>query len=245
MSRAVANAVNGLGKLGQPIVVVNKTGSNGLIGASYVASRPKDQYLLMTQNGGEWGNWLTLPEFKVGRDSFKPVAMVCWDCSILTVRSDSPFHTMDDIIGYSKQNAGKIVFGGTSSGLSQDAILYRMMVEAGLKAEFVPFDGGGDVSIALLGGHITASWGNPSEVEEYLKSGDLRAIALAAEKRHMSFPNIPTTAEQGYPNVLFSFYRGVLAPKEMPDENIKKLAAVIEEAWKTDAFQNNYLKAQA
>ncbi len=243
MARAVANCVNAL-DVGFNINVNNRTGSSGMIGAAYVAARPDDTSLLLAQNGGEFGNWISFPDFGVSKEKFKPVAIVAIDTACLVVRSDSGFETMDDLVNYSLEHPGEIVFGGTNSNLSMDAIMYDRMVEqTGMQTEFVPFEGGGDVSTALLGGHITAAWQNPSEVAAYIESGDFRCIAMGSETRHEDYPDIPTAIEQGYPDVYFSLYRGVLAPENMPDEYIDILALAIEIGSQSETFQHDYIDA--
>ena len=170
--------------------------------------------------------------------------IVAIDTACLVVRSDSGFETMDDLVNYSLEHPGEIVFGGTNSNLSMDAIMYDRMVEqTGMQTEFVPFEGGGDVSTALLGGHITAAWQNPSEVAAYIESGDFRCIAMGSETRHEDYPDIPTAIEQGYPDVYFSLYRGVLAPENMPDEYIDILALAIEIGSQSETFQHDYIDA--
>lgn len=243
MARAVANAVNAL-DVGFNINVTNRKGSSGMIGAAYVAARPEDHNLLLTQNGGEWGNWLSFPDFGVSKDKFKAVAIVAIDTACLVVRSDSDFHTMDDLVEYAKENPGKVIFGGSNSNLSLDAIMYdRMIKQTGIVTEFVPYEGGGDVNTALLGNHITAAWQNPSEIAAYVASGDFRCIAMGSETRHSDYPDVPTAIEQGYPDCFFSLYRGVLAPAGLPDEYIDILALAIEIGCQSDSFQNDYIKA--
>jgi len=243
MARAVANAVNAL-NVGITINVTNRTGSSGMIGASYVAARPEDEYLLLTQNGGEWGNWLSYPDFGVSKENFKALAIVAIDTACLVVRADSEFNTMEDLIAYAKDNPGKVIFGGSNSNLSLDAIMYnRMVKQADIVTEFVPYEGGGDVNTALLGGHITAAWQNPSEIAAFVESGDFRCIAMGSDQRHDDYPDVPTAIEQGYPELFFSLYRGVLAPANMPDEYIDILALAIEIGSQSESFQSEYIKA--
>lgn len=243
MSRAVANSVNAL-DVGITINVNNRTGSSGMIGASYVGARPEDEYLLLTQNGAEFGNWLSFPDFGVSKDKFKPVSIVAIDTACLVVRADSEFMTMADLVDYAKENPGKVIFGGSNSNLSLDAIMYnRMVKQAEIVTEFVPYEGGGDVNTALLGGHITAAWQNPSEIAAFVDSGDFRVLAMGSETRHDDYPDVPTAIEQGYSELYFSLYRGVLAPGSLPDEYIAILALAIEIGSQSEAFQNEYIKA--
>ena len=242
MARQVANALNDTGLLGKGnLIVTNKTGGNGLIGAAYVANKKNDQYTLSTNVTGDLGAWVNNTSAGITPDNFKPVAMFCWDSYVLVVSSDSPYSNMENLIKASQEKPGSITLAGTGLG-TVDNILYRQMVEHyGLKSEYVSYNGGGEVVSGILGGHITASWCNPSEAISQIKAGKMKALAVAGDARIEKADDIPTTAELGFDKVKFRQYRGVFAPKNMPDENIKKLADALKIAVSSTAFKKNYL----
>lgn len=244
MARQVASALNDSGLLGKGnVIVTNKSGGNGLIGASYVANKPDDQYTLLTNVTGDLGAWLSSQSTKMTMDYFKPVAMFCWDSYVLVVSKDSPFNSMEELINYSKENHGKVTIAGTGIG-TVDNILYRQMVKSyGLDAEYVSFDGGGDVVSAILGGHVTANWCNPSEADAQLEAGTMKALAVAGDTRVDAMSDVPTTKELGFDQVMFRQYRGILAPANMPDENVQKLVDALQVACSSDSFKKNYLDA--
>ncbi len=240
MARSLATALENTGKLGQSVIVTNMTGGNGVIGNSYVANKPDDNYVFVTATTGDLGNWCTA-NAPLTPDNFKPVAMFCWDCYILIVKGDSEYNSIADIIEDSKANPGKVTFAGTGIG-STDNVLYLQMCENyGLNAEFVTFDGGSEIVTSIMGGHVTANWVNPSEAEAYLESGDVKALAVAGEKRLDILPDLPTTVELGFEKVLWRQYRGLYAPQNFPDEYIDKLVGIMEEACTSDFFVNEYL----
>lgn len=246
MARQVAEALNKSGLLGSGnVIVTNKSGGNGLIGASFVANKPNDQYTFITNVTGDLGAWLSSDSTDMTMEYFKPVAMFCWDCYVLVVGKDSPFDTIDDLIEYSKANPGKVTIAGTGIG-TVDNILYLQMVENyGLDAEYVTFDGGSEVVSGILGGHVTANWCNPSEADAQLEAGNIKALAVAGDQRVSSMPEVPTTKELGYDNIMFRQYRGILAPRNMPDENIEKLAEALKIACDSEEFQTKYLDANS
>lgn len=241
MARSLAKALEDTGKLGQSVIVTNKTGGNGLIGASYVANKPDDQYTFVTNVTGDLGAWISA-DADMKMDYFKPVAMFCWDVYVLVVASDSPFNSMAELIDYSKGHVGEITIAGTGVG-TVDNILYRQMVDNyNLQAEYVSYDGGGDVVTAILGKHVTANWCNPSEAQAYLESGDMKALAVAGDIRIDAFPDVACTSELGFEKVMWRQYRGLLATKNTPDEVIEKLVGVMEEACASEFFQKEYLQ---
>lgn len=244
MARQVAEALNKSGLLGDGnVIVTNKSGGNGMIGASYVANKPNDPYTLVTNVTGDLGAWLSSDSTDMNMSYFKPVAMFCWDCYVLVVGKDSPFDSMDELIAYSKDNPGAVTMAGTGIG-TVDNVLYKQMVDNyGLVAEYVAFDGGGEVVSGILGGHVTANWCNPSEADAQLEAGNMKALAVAGDARVEAMSDVPTTEELGYDKVMFRQYRGILAPQNMPDENIEKLAAALEVACASEEFQSNYLDA--
>lgn len=241
MARSLAKALEDTGKLGQTIIVTNKTGGNGLIGASYVANKPNDQYTFVTNVTGDLGAWITSgADMKM--DYFKPVAMFCWDVYVLVVSSDSPFNSMAELIDFSKDHVGEVTVAGVGFG-TVDHILYKQMVENyGFQAEYVSFEGGGEVVTSILGKHVTANWCNPSEAQAYLESGDMKALAVAGDIRLNKLPDIASTSELGFEKVMWRQYRGLLATKNTPDEVIEKLVGVMEEACESDFFQKEYLE---
>ena len=94
---------------------------------------------------------------------------------------------------------------------------------------------------AILGGHVTANWCNPSEADAQIEAGNMKALAVAGDAKVEAIPEAPTTVELGYDQIQFQQYRGILATKNMPDENIEKLVEALEVACQSDEFQTNYL----
>lgn len=234
--RTISQVIKDENLLPEPVIVVNKPGANGMIGASYVANKPDDAYTLVTNVTGDIGAWISSDSKDVSISNFKPIAMLAWDEYVLTVKADSEFNTLKDLVDYSKEHQGEITFAGAGVGTVEHMLHETLVKETGAQAEYIPFEGGGEIMSAVLGGHVTANWANPSEAASQIEAGKLKALAVASDKRLDVLPDVPTAKEQGY-NIIFKQYRGILAPKNMPDENVTILADVLKKVYESETFK--------
>jgi putative tricarboxylic transport membrane protein len=207
-----------------------------MIAANFVGNKPDDTHTLITNVTGDIGAWISSKSKDVSIDKFKPVAMLAWDEYVLMVKSDSPFNTLGDLINYSKEHPDEVTFAGTGIGTVEHMLHETLITETDAQVEYVPYEGGGEIMSALLGGHITANWANPGEAEAQIEAGTLKALAVASENRLDFLPDIPTAKEQGY-DIVIRQYRGVLAPKNMPDEYLNILVNVLRKVSESDVFK--------
>ena len=140
------------------------------------------------------------------------------------VSADSPFKTLADLTKFAKDNPGKLVFSGSGKGSANHLAQVRFDKLAGIKSTYVAFKGTGASNTALLGGQVNAAWG-------YTTSGTAlgdkaRVLAVAMEKRHPKFPDVPTFKELGI-DLVSGAYRGIAVPKSTPDEIRNKLSEMI------------------
>lgn len=230
-SRSVAEGFNDI--FGNTTIVTNKTGGNGQIGAAYAFGKKADAYTIMSANSGDVGGWM---DAQIDYFDFQPIGIIAYDVNVLVVNANSPYQTMDDLVKAAKANPRDVVFGGTIVG-SGDQILCQMLLDAAdLKSEYVPFEGGGDVSSALLGGHITAAWVNPAEAIAQMEANKLRVLAVASEKRLETLPEIPTTVECGYPDLTFGQFRGLVAGKDVDPAIVEKLSSTLKTVSESEKF---------
>ena len=231
-SRSIAEGFNEIFEV--TTIVTNKTGGNGQVGGAYVLGKSDDPYTILSANSGDIGGWM---DAQVDYFDFQPIAIFAYDVNVLMVRDDSPFQTLQDLIDEAKANPKSVVFGGTIIG-STDQILCQMLIEqAGIDTEYVPFEGGNEVSSALLGGHITASWSNPAEAVAQIEAGKLRALAVSSELRLETLPDIPTTVECGYPDLTFAQFRGLMIGKDVDPAIVAKLTDAVLQVTQTEKFQ--------
>lgn len=211
-------------EFGQPMLVTNKPGAGGAVGWSEVVNSRADGYTLTLVSlsiGGNYG--LGNIPFS-GKDSFTHIAQVAVDPLIFAVRSDSPHKTAQDLFAYAKAHPNEVLLGASGLGGIVDVANKSFTKETGIQFRYVPHMGGGEITTALMGGHVAASLQHPSEMMSQLKAGLVRPLAiLSKERSSLVGENIPTLKELGY-NVIFQQVRWLAGPKGISSDIVKKLA---------------------
>jgi tripartite-type tricarboxylate transporter receptor subunit TctC len=223
-------------KIGQPINVNNVVGGGGVVGWERVKASPKDGYILMLS----FGELNTIPhatDVTVRYDDFQPLILLNKSPSVLTVRSDSPWHTIEEFLADAKKEPGKIRIGtaGPTSVWSLGASAIEK--ECGVQFTLVPAETNAVSQSALLGGHIEALTVSDGEVTQYVRAGEMRIIGVLDDRRLDSYPNVPTFAESGYPGVASFTWRGISLPKGCPQEVIDYLYPIFKECAESQEFK--------
>lgn len=219
MARVVAKLAEQY--LGQPVVVENREGGGGKVAMSYVLNQRPDGYTIMS-NTRSMTELFPDPAGKLSIDEFRYVSRMVRDPFVITVRADSPFRTLDDLIAKAKANPGKITMGGFSVKSVDESLVLDFEKAAGIDLNYIPYKGGGEPVVAVLGGHIETVVSNPGEVNANFKAGKLRVLALATEERFAPFMDVPTLKEKGFP-IVTEHWRGIMVDKDVPDEVVVKL----------------------
>lgn len=219
-------------KMGQPIVVVNRVGAGSQLGLTEIARQKPDGYYIGLVSVPALNTIILDPERKAtfDLDSFVPIINQVVDPGLIWVKADSPYKTLKDLIDDAKKRPG-VVKASTTGILGDDHLAILMMEEAaGVKFRIVHFDGGAQSLTATLGGQVDVSFDNVGSVAPRVKAGQLRGLAVMDTERSKFLPDVPTTAELGYPIVISSSSRGVLGPKGIPESILMKIQAVFKEA---------------
>jgi putative tricarboxylic transport membrane protein len=225
MARMIAKV--GEKYLGEPIVVVNKQGGSGKVAMSYVLNQKPDGHVLMTNTRS-----MTLrfreANARLTVDDFRYISRVVRDPFVIVVNKDSPFQTIDDLIEHARANPKKVSIGGYSIKSVDESLAREFEAAAGIEMNYVPYRGGKEPVVAVLGGHIDVAIANPSEMIANYEAGSLRALAVATEERFPPFEDTPTLTELGYP-VAPDYWRGIMAAKDVPDAIADKWNEVMEQ----------------
>jgi tripartite-type tricarboxylate transporter receptor subunit TctC len=217
-----------------PVTVVNRAGGTGIQGTSYVARSRKDGYTLL-QGATQSIVLLPIISNEVNYDpqkDFIPLAHFASVPSVLVVRNESPFKTLDDVIDYARKNPGKLNNGGTGFGSESQFNLDILCIRNKIQINSIPFKGGGEVLSTIVGGHVDLSFLALPTMGPQIKAGKLRGLAVTSKTRHPDFPQILTTAELGHPYVDFSIGIGVFAPAGVPKSVLNVLVPTLENIFK-------------
>ena len=226
--------------LGKSFVNQYIPGATGAIAWTQLCkSSRKDGYTLsITNTPMLQTNYIMNPSIKYNIKELTPLANVVTDPGIIVVAADSPYKTLEDFLDAVKANSGKITVG--NSGVGGDDFFTTLMFEkaSGLKVQLVPFEGDGPSWQAAMGKKIDASFNNIGLVYPQIMAGNLRALAIMAEKRFEKLPDVPTLREKGI-DVVNGSSRGYSAPAGIPEE----VKTVLIEAFKKMAEMPEFRKA--
>ncbi len=224
--------------IGQSVVVDNKGGGNGNIAASIVKRAEADGYTLFLQYSGY--HVISPHLTKVAQWSqsdFQPVANVISAPQIIVVRDGLPVKTLPELIAYAKANPGKLNYASSGNGSLQHVTGAMLEQQGGVKMVHVPYKGTGPALQDLLGGQVDLTFGTAPPFMPHIQSGKLRVLAVTGKERLPSLPDVPTTAEAGYPGVNATSWFGLFAPAATPKAVIDKLAADTRTVVQSAAFK--------
>ena len=224
--------------IGQSVVVDNKGGGNGNIAASIVKRAEADGYTLFLQYSGY--HVISPHLTKVAqwsKSDFQPVANVISAPQIIVVRDGLPVKTLAELITYAKANPGKLNYASSGNGSLQHVTGAMLEQQGGVKMVHVPYKGTGPALQDLLGGQVDLTFGTAPPFMPHIQSGKLRVLAVTGKERLPSLPDVPTTAEAGYPGVNATSWFGLFAPAATPKAVIDKLAADTRAVVQSAAFK--------
>jgi tripartite-type tricarboxylate transporter receptor subunit TctC len=222
-------------QIGQPIVVLNKAGAGGQVGWTELARQKPDGYYLGYINLPHLLTTVLDPERKAlfKADDIVPIISQALDPTTISVRPDSPWMTLKDLIAEAKKRPGQIA-AGIVGYLQDDEIGYLQFAEAaGVQLRMVYFDGAAPAITALLGKHVDVLFCTVGDNFTQWKAGRIRMLTIMDKERTKFYPDLPTTAELGFPTILSAATRGVAAPKGISAPIMKKLQDVFHKAMMT------------
>jgi tripartite-type tricarboxylate transporter receptor subunit TctC len=239
MARTLAAAV----KLGQPVIVENKAGAGGNLGAEAVARADKDGQTLLFGTSGPLAVNVSLYK-KIGYDpvkSFAPVIQVGHLPNVLVVHPAIPAKNVKELVAYGKAHPGMLSFASSGNGASSHLAGVMFNNAAGTDFLHVPYKGTGPALTDLLGGQVSMTFTDVLTALPYIKSGKLRALGVTTKERSQVLPDVPTIAEQGYPGFDVSVFFGLVVPAGTPKDAIDKLNQAFADALKQPEVRKTLL----
>ena len=221
--------------LGQPIVIENRGGAGGVIGTDVVAKAAPDGYTLLMVYASHATNptLVTKLPYDTLRD-FAPITLISHEPTVLVTHPSNPANTLAEFIAWAKERSGKISYAtdpGSAGFLAGELFLQK----AGLKVQYIPYKGSGPAAADVVAGHVPYMWSVISIVTPYAKSGRLKPLAIAAERRAPGLPDVPTAAEGGLADFAVSGWYGLVAPAKTPRSVIDRVHAEAAKALKNEA----------
>jgi tripartite-type tricarboxylate transporter receptor subunit TctC len=225
VARLIADKARG--PLGQAIVVENKPGANGAIGADYVSKAEPDGYTLFFSTAGALAinpsMRSDLPYDPV--KGFTPILPVARNTVLFAVNSELGLASAQDMIARAKQKPGTLTVAITGVGAISHLAIEMLQVAAGIKLQYVPYRGAGPAIADLIGGQVNAMSAEVPVLMPQIKAGKAKVLAVSAQSRSDVMPDVPTFVELGYPDVVADNWSGVLAPPNTPPAIVAKLNA--------------------
>jgi tripartite-type tricarboxylate transporter receptor subunit TctC len=211
-------------QLGQSIIVENRGGAGGTIGAGAVARAEPDGYTLLAHSSAHVATPAIYPNapYDAARD-FIAVAALGSSPNILVVSPEKSFKTLQELVAAAKQKAGAMTFGTAGVGSSTHFTTERFRFSAGFEGVHVPFRGMPEVLTEVMTGRVDFCFSTIASALPFIRDGKIVALAVSTPKRSSFLPNVPTTLELGYANSDYTFWNGLFAPAKTPREIVERL----------------------
>lgn len=227
----------------QPVVVENKPGANGILAVQEVMKAPRDGYTLLNANIGNALNDILRPQ-SGGRmnEDLIPVTDLTAGPLILLVNASLPVRTAKEFIDYAKANPNVLNYGSGGPGSLIQLTGERLKLATGIQMKEVPYKSFGADIVDLVAGHVQVGFTVWSLIEQHIKTGKVRALAIAADQRIPPAPDMPTFTEAGLTNITATGWNGIFAPAGTPPDVVQFLGRSIAAAVQRQEYRDFFTK---
>jgi tripartite-type tricarboxylate transporter receptor subunit TctC len=216
----------------QSVVIENRAGAGGIIGADAAAKARPDGYTLLIVNVGITSiNPDLYPKLPYNPDSaFTPISLLCELPFVLMASPSFPPSSVKELVAYAKANPGKVTFASSGQGGSPHLTAEIFQIATGTRLTHVPYKGGGPAMTDLMAGHVDLLFASVLEGSGHIKAGKLKGLAVTHAQRSPALPDVPTLAEAGVKNAESGSWIALLAPRGTPQPVLDKVARDIRQA---------------
>lgn len=232
VARVVATRLGA--KLGGSVIVDNKAGASGTIGASFVAKAPADGYTMLYDATPHSINPHLFPKMPYAANALQPLSLVLLAPNVLIVKSDAPYKNVGELIAKAKAQPGKINFASGGSGTVQRLAAELFRQQLGLDMVHVPYKSGGPAITDVMARQVDFMFGTVAATYPHVSGGKLRALAVSAPERSKRLPDVPTVAEAAIPGYEAYEWNGVFLPAGVPAPIATKLQQALQDVLKED-----------
>lgn len=227
-------------RLGQPVIIENRPGAGAMLGTSFVAKSPSDGYTLLmgVTSSLVFGPLMSKQQLYDPLKDLTPISRLVNHPSILIVHPSLKATTVSELVALAKENPGKLNFGSQGNGTTAHLAGERFNTAAGVNIVHVPYKGAAPAMTDLLAGRIQMLFDSASTALPHMKSGGVRAIAIAGRARFSGLPELPTIAEAGYPGFDMASWNALMGPPGLPRDIVTRLGAEIAVVFSDKEFQD-------
>lgn len=235
LARLIAQPLSA--SVNQSVVVENRPGASGAIGARYVAGRPADGHsLLMMNDTYAITAAISKMQFNPKKD-IAGVIIVAYAPQLLVVSAQSPHNSFGDVVKAAKAKDAKLSYGACGAGTPGHLAAESLNITFDTRILHIPYKGCGPTLVDVIGGQLDMAWVTLSAAVGHIKAGKLKALAISSKERSAVLPDVPTVAESGAPGFEFNSWQGIGVPGGTPESVKTQLHAALAKVLKADAIQ--------
>jgi tripartite-type tricarboxylate transporter receptor subunit TctC len=228
--------------LGQQVIIDNRGGAAGNIGAELAAKSPPDGYTIVFAYSGTHSiNPHIYRRMPFKETDLAPIIQLASVPQVVVVHPSLPVKNVRELVALVKARPGQLSYASSGNGAINHLAGELFKMKTGTQIVHIPYKGGGPAAVALLGGEVGMIFGEPASVIGYLKAGKLRALAVTSAKRSLSLPELPTMAEAGVAGYDVTSWNGILTPAGTPHEIVGRLNAELNKIIATPAMRERMI----